>query len=385
MITELRARNILSFGPDAPSLGLRRLNVLIGPNGSGKSNLIEILSLFQSCPRELAVPIREGGGVRDWLWKGTSDPDVKIEAVIEHADKSIRHCLWFRAAGNRLEVARECIEDSNSDPSAAMPYYYDFSDKAGRARLNVAGGAPRTLEAAELHPEKSILAQVRDPHYYPEITTLAEYHESIRLYRDWSFARNTGVRTGQSADLPSDFLAEDASNLAIVLSTLRRTPDRKAALVNDLQQLYAGITDYDTIVEGGKIQLYINENGQMIPATRLSDGTLRYLSLLTILHHPTPPPLVAIEEPELGLHPDVLPRLADRLREASARMQLVVTTHSEVLVDAMTDTPEVVVVTERSDAGTSFSRLRHDDLREWLKKYSLGQLWTRGDLGGTRW
>lgn len=246
--------------------------------------------------------------------------------------------------------------------------------------LNVAGSAHRTLEHSEIHPEKSILAQVRDPHYYPEITALADYHENMRLYRDWSFARNTAVRTGQNVDLPADFLIEDASNLAIVLNTLRRTPERKAALVDDLRRLYTDITDYDTIVEGGKIQLYINENGRMIPATRLSDGTLRYLSLLSILHHPTPPPLVAIEEPELGLHPDVLPRLADLLREASERMQLVVTTHSEVLVDAMTDTPEVVVVTERSDTGTSFQRLRHDDLREWLSKYSLGQLWTRGDL-----
>ena len=123
----------------------------------------------------------------------------------------------------------------------------------------------------------------------------------------------------------------------------------------------------------------------MVPATRLSDGTLRFLCLLSILCHPNPPPLVCIEEPELGLHPDVLPVLSDLLREASQRCQLIVTTHSDMLVDTLTDTPESVVVCEKHDGMTEMHRLDKADLTEWLKRYSLGDLWTRGDLGGNRW
>jgi predicted ATPase len=389
MITQICARNILSFGPESEPLELRDLNVFIGPNGSGKSNLIEILSLFQACPRDLVVPVREGGGVQDWLWKGASNPVAQIEVVVEHPeiDRPIRHSLSFRAAagpGQRFEVSDERIENANPDAGETQPYLY-FGYENGRAMLNATGAARRTLERADIHPEKSILAQRRDPDFYPEITELAEYYEKIRLYRDWSFGRNTAARAGQNTDLPSDFLAEDASNLAVVLSALRRNPATKNAIIDDLRQLYDGVTDYEAIVDGGKVQLYLNENNRLIPATRLSDGTLRLFCLLCVLHHPTPPPLVAIEEPELGLHPDVLPRLAEIMREASTRTQLVVTTHSDALVDALSDSPEAVIVTERSDACTSFSRLRHDDLRTWLSKYSLGQLWTRGDLGGTRW
>ena len=122
-----------------------------------------------------------------------------------------------------------------------------------------------------------------------------------------------------------------------------------------------------------------------MPATRLSDGTLRYLSLLALLCDPTPPPLIVIEEPELGLHPDVLPTLARLLVEASARTQLVVTTHAPALVDALSETPESVLVCERGPQGTRIERLEAEPLAPWLEKFRLGELWTRGEIGGTRW
>ena len=94
---------------------------------------------------------------------------------------------------------------------------------------------------------------------------------------------------------------------------------------------------------------------------------------------------MAIEEPELGLHPDVLPTLARLLIEASERTQLVVTTHAPGLIDALSDTPESVFVCERGQDGTSLERLDANQLAPWLEKYRLGELWTRGEIGGTRW
>jgi predicted ATPase len=123
----------------------------------------------------------------------------------------------------------------------------------------------------------------------------------------------------------------------------------------------------------------------VIPATRLSDGTLHYLCLLAILCDPEPPPLICIEEPELGLHPDILPKVADLLRSAATRTQLIVTTHSDILVDAMTETPECVVVCAKEDGRTTMQRLVPEELEQWLAKYRLGQLWTKGQIGGNRW
>ncbi|MCH7745224.1 MAG: AAA family ATPase, partial [Chloroflexi bacterium] len=148
---------------------------------------------------------------------------------------------------------------------------------------------------------------------------------------------------------------------------------------------------YDRVlvgIEANTARLLIREKGltKPIPATRLSDGTLRFLSLLTILCHPKPPPLICIEEPELGLHPDIIPLIAELLRDASERTQLIVTTHSERLIDELSDIPESVVVCERGpEFGTEFKRLSSEQLGLWLEKYRLGELWQKGELGGVRW
>lgn len=150
--------------------------------------------------------------------------------------------------------------------------------------------------------------------------------------------------------------------------------------------MYDGIDDFDVQIEGGTVQVFFHEGRHTIPATRLSDGTLRYLCLLAILCHPNPGPLICIEEPELGLHPDVIPTLAELLKEASQRTQLIVTTHSDILIDALTDDPECILIANRSlQNGTTLERLDEEKLRPWLEKYRLGQLWTRGEIGGTRW
>ena len=167
-----------------------------------------------------------------------------------------------------------------------------------------------------------------------------------------------------------------------MLNRLRRAPSAKKRLLEAARKLYDGLTDFDVIVEGGTVQVFLEESGITVPATRLSDGTLRYLSLLAILCHDDPPPLVCIEEPELGLHPDLMPTIASLLREASTRCQLVVTTHSDVLVDALTEEPEAVVVCEKHEGRTMLRRLGHEDLSQWLARYSLGELWMKGEIGG---
>ena len=233
--------------------------------------------------------------------------------------------------------------------------------------------------------KESILSQRKDPDQYPELTYLATKYANIRLYREWSFGRSSVFRAPQAADLPGDRLEEDFSNLGLFLNHLRGMPSAKKSMLEHLGNLYEGLDDFDVRIKGGTVEVFLTEGDFIMPASRLSDGTLRYLCLLAILCDPDPPPLVCIEEPELGLHPDLLPKLADLMRTASARSQLVVTTHSDILVDAMTEEPEAVVVVEKHGAQTAMNRLSASDLKTWLEKYRLGELWTRGQIGGTRW
>lgn len=393
ILRSIKPGNLLSFSPETPALELEALNVLIGPNGSGKSNLIEALSLMRATPfdtitgsdDDLRGVISSGGGAQEWVWKGARSQPASVEVVVNNikSNQPLRHLFAF-VADQGFQFHDERIENEAPNGNAnEVSFYYRFQD--GHPVVNTAGKKPRKLEREYVNLERSILSQRRDPELYPEITFLAYNYPQWRIYREWVFGRNTVFRGPQRADTRNDRLEEDFSNLGLFLSRLRKTPKAKTAILEGLQDLYEGVTDFELIVEGGTVQIFFSEGDFSIPATRLSDGTLRYLCLMAILYDPQPPPLICIEEPELGLHPDILPKLADHLVRASERMQLIVTTHSDILVDAMTEHPEAIVVCEKHEGKTEMRRLKKEELTAWLDKYRLGELWTRGQIGGNRW
>ena len=387
LIKSIQMENLLSFGSENSSIPLRSLNVIIGPNGSGKSNVIEAISLLQATPNNLASTVRKGGGVREWLWKGCEEvPTARLEVVLPSATDSqmdLRYQFAFTAVNQRFEIVDECLETAkpySNDQENDFFFWYQnnrpvLSNKQGK----------RLLKREDLNPEQSVLSQRKDPDQYPELTWVGKQFEQIQIYRDWSFGRKAPLRQPQSVDAPNDFLAEDCSNLGLILSSLRRIPKVKKKILELLAELYQGIDDFDVSIEGGTVQIFLQEGDYTIPATRLSDGTLRYLGLIAILSHPKPPSLICIEEPELGLHRDIMPVIAKMLKEASERTQLIITTHSEALVDVLSDMPETVLVCEKYNGSTHLERLDNNNLNDWLKKYSLGQLWSRGDIGGNRW
>jgi predicted ATPase len=393
LLVRIKLENLLSFGPSPTALELENLNILIGPNAAGKSNLIEAVSLMRATPvsatasdMDLRGIVRRGGGVNEWVWKGDSRREASFDVAVNYpkGKQPLRHLLSFRSDGQGFRLEDERIENQSPFPGENEPYFY-YRFQHGQPVVNTKAARGRKLARETVNTDLSILAQRRDPEQYPEIAHLAEVYEKVRIYREWAFGRNTVFREPQRADMRSDRLEEDFSNLGLFLSRLRKTPKVKTAILEALKDLYQGVTDFEPVVEGGTVQVFFSEGDFSVPATRLSDGTLRYLCLLAILCDPAPGPLICIEEPELGLHPDILPKLADLLVQASERTQLIVTTHSDVLVDAMTGRPDVVVVCEKHDGKSVMRRLKKEDLTIWLDKYRLGQLWTRGQIGGTRW
>jgi predicted ATPase len=152
------------------------------------------------------------------------------------------------------------------------------------------------------------------------------------------------VREPCDAGLPNEYLEEDGANLGVVLDRLLALPLVKRQVLDSLRTFYGDAIDLRTSVEGGKVQTRLEERHlkTTIPLVRMSDGTIRWLALLAILLNPDPPPLVCIEEPELGLHPDMIHELAKLLIDASSRMQLIITTHSDRLIEEFTEMPESV-------------------------------------------
>ena len=394
LIQRLKISGMLSFGREGIDLPMEPLNVLIGPNGSGKSNFIEALALLQAAPHDLSAPIRRMGGISEWLWKGDDERQIAtVEAIIScpAGATPLHHTLLMWQQEERFEVALESIRDhrDHHDEEPSKAYYKATTDKVEINRLvedSSGERGMRTLDRSTVRRDQSILSQREDPDTYPELGRLQQQYRKIRLYRNWEFGPDAGLRRSPRADEPSTFLTERGENLPLVLSTLRG--DQRQAFVKSLQQLYDGIDNFQVEVRGGRAELFIVERGageRYVPASRLSDGTLRYMALAAILLDPEPPPLVVIEEPELGLHPDVVLSIGRMLVEASRRMQLVVTTHSRVLIDALDDLPSSVIVCDKHDGESVFERLDPTWLTEWLEQYSLGKLWSAGDLGGNPW
>ena len=429
-LKSIRPVNLLSFGPDTEEIELRPLNILIGPNGCGKSNFIEVLGLLRKLPdKDPWSTVIQTGGAPEWIWKGknaegkyptltviaggrvephfrrsnfesaglhgtdTSGPLHALAELMER-ERPVFYSIALRERDGAFEVVSERFHevDEGADPATAKPGGYE---RPSRTVFNSIAGAPGDFpeQLPKLTPGRSVLSlpasasqMTPDP---PRMREFAEEIERFAFYRDWVFGNGSKVRDVQPVGLDSYRLAMDSSNLAQVLKAWRDRGDQAVfdRLIEMLRKFYEPVKDVDTELLGTHLRIMIKEDGlnSRTPASRLSDGTLRWLMLLIVLLDPAPPPVVCIDEPDLGLHPDIIPTLADLLRDASTRTQLILTTHSRTLVECFSDDPESICVCEKFDGATEIRRLKADRLGVWLEKYSLGQLWSSGEIGGNRW
>lgn len=373
LIDKIRLRNILSFGDKGEEIELQPLNVIIGQNASGKSNLVDVFKLLRSLPQKKGLIdfVSRNGGIGEWIWKGArakehDNPTAEIGILLDKNNlqdnaynlDSVSYNISFDNFLQRLIIIDENIRHKNTEINRENIGNNDESILSNNYSLGL------------------------------EFETLIVAFSFSQIYSDLQTNRKSEIRKPQLPDAPNDFLDEDGSNLALILNDFEHRGKPKVKIVENLKKFYPRIKDYSVRILGGTVQLFIREEGleKPISAMRLSDGTLRYLCLLAILCHPEPPPLICIEEPEIGLHPDILPTIAELMIETSQRTQLIVTTHSDILVSAFSDVPEAVMVCEYDEEnGTQFRRLDEENLKEWLNEYSLGELWLKGEIGGTRW
>ena len=376
-IHSIRLRNFLSYGEKSEAIELLPLNVLIGTNASGKSNILGALSLLRSLPGDFQGAIQEGGGPSEWIWKGDQGKgpaEIEVKAHYEKGKASLSYRIAFEPQSlpdnKKSKIVQEILTKTTFDGKTI--FCFDL-EAEGRIKLEKREGA--------ISWDSPVLAGGLTP----ESGFLKIQFQLIRLYRDWNIGRRLITREPQSMTLPGDFLSEDMNNLALILNNLLGSGTEKA-LRDKFGLFYEGIERIQTKAHLGKVHISIYEKGlsQPISATRLSDGMLHYLCLLALLLHPEPPPLIAIEEPEIGMHPDMIRVIAELLIEASQRTQIIVTTHSDLLVSCLDEQPESVLVCERTESGSELRRLEKKKMKAWLKKYSLGEMWLMGELGGVR-
>ncbi|NJO18070.1 MAG: AAA family ATPase [Thioploca sp.] len=345
---------------------LSSLNILIGANGSGKTNFIAAFRLLNQIVREnLQLFISQQGGADTLLYFGQKKTD-QIELDLQFGNNGY-NCSLVPAAGDTLVFLSEQVRFHNKKYS--RPYVEELGSGQKETKL--------------LEKETKLLER------RASFTKIAVYVLSaIRSWRIYHFHdTSAGAKIKQRGNLSdNEILRADASNLAAFLYLLQETKEpyyRKiVAIIRMVTPFFHDFNLRPDPHNREKIQLEWREIGSdtYFNAHMLSDGTLRFMCLATLLLQPNLPSTILIDEPELGLHPYAITVLASLLRSVSKDAQVIVSTQSVSLVNQFS--PEDIIVVDRKDYQSTFSRLGEKDLEGWLDDYGMGDLWEKNVLGG---
>ena len=387
-LESLEVEGLLSFGVRT-SFEFGQLNILVGPNGSGKSNLLNCIRILRLAPLEIHAAF--DSTFEEWLYQGEIDGETLSHATLgtvpnlPSSPESVIHHLRLYPQANSRVALEELIAPGNMGKRAFFSGSYRRD-----GRLSVVGPGSRVrirvLNGDNYDPFSSILSQIRDASQYPEITRLATLYSQFRIYSEWTFGRDSVLRRPTPANRSTTVLSEDMSDLALVLNGLGNSEahDSIKKLLRELKQSYV---DYNTRIIFGRVGLELDETpfNKPLPAARLSDGTLRFLALAAILFQPQPPPLICLEEPELGMHPDMIRMVGEMIVDASKRSQLIITTHSEYLLTVLQDDFDMLFAFDSGSQGSEVTKLTKEEYHEWRSDHNLGKLWTSGEIGGVRY
>ena len=335
---------------------LDRLNILVGANGAGKSNFIQALALLgQIVEGQLGLYVGLNGGASALLSGGDTTSRIRLEL---DADPNSYEAVLVAAANDELIFDNEVVYFHG--PEYERPYSQSLGRGHKETKLSGAGGIA--------HYVFELLEGCRVYHFH-------DTSSDAPVKRMTSTADNLGLRS-------------DAGNLAAYLYRLRGSEDsaEQAAyrrIVGTIQLVAPFFRDFVLQPEGNdSIRLRWQQQGTdgIFSANQMSDGTLRFVCLATLLLQPNLPSLVVLDEPELGLHPFAIVQLASLLRQASTRSQVLIATQSVTLMNRF----EIgnLIVVERKDGASVFSRPDPATLEAWLAEYSLGELWEKNLLGG---
>lgn len=323
---------------------LRPLTVLVGANGAGKSNFIRAIELLGRMGlAELGLYVGRAGGASNLLY----DRRGRIALTIDAED-----------------VGYSAVLEPTEDDSLVL------AQEAVLGRRITAGGKSES--------------RLRQRNAEQDAVSVLDHLDHFRAYHFHDTSSDAPVKLFANA-ADNIVLREDAGNLAAVLLRLRDEEEAAYKRILGAIRLVAPFfRDFVLVPEGNadRIRLRWRQVGSdaIFSANQMSDGTLRFVCLVTLLLQRHLPGLIVLDEPELGLHPFAVVQLADMLRQASVDSQVLIATQSVTLMNQF-DLDDLVVV-ERQDGASTFSRPDPERLRGWLDDYSLGELWEKNLLGG---
>ncbi|GAA5522201.1 AAA family ATPase [Aliifodinibius salicampi] len=342
-------------------ISLTDINVLIGPNAIGKSNFISLFNLFNSLIKEeLQNYVAKSGGADSLLHYGSKETS-KMEFELFFGQNSYRIVLE-PTHDDKLLISKEYCRFHKKG------YDTPYTEKIGSSNFE-----------SNLNKKVRKNLRRRVPYYVQDAL------KNWKVYHFHDTSDDAGVKKTCKID-DNISLKKDASNLAAFLYRLKETAPENYSLIERTVkriipffgrfELHPSRLNEDTI----KLEWREQGNDKYFNANDLSDGTIRFISLATLLLQPSLPSTIIIDEPELGLHPKAISILGSLFRKASHRTQLIISTQSVNLVNEFD--PSDIMVLDRQDAQTKFEHLDLESLNNWLEDYSIGEIWEKNLIGG---
>lgn len=338
---------------------LRPMNVLIGANGAGKSNFLSIFKLLKGVGENSFQDfVMKSGGADVLLYFGQkTTPEIEIGLKFKELEYS---CKLAPFAGDSLYFRDE------------KPSYMGKPAMWTTPTSSLTAGKETSLVK-----------------YASEGVTIAD--RILSSMKDWQVYHfhdtSPGARMKKTVDINNnEVLHSDANNLAAFLYLLQETkPEYYQRITATVRLVAPFFNDFslrpnplnpNTVL----LRWREKESGSEFNADVLSDGTLRFICLAALLLQPRLPSTILIDEPELGLHPYAINLLASLLQSAASQTQVIVSTQSVTLVNQFQ--PEDVIVVDRIDGRSIFTRYTQVDLDHWLDEYGMGDLWEKNVLRG---
>jgi predicted ATPase len=411
MIKRIKVENFFSFGRETEII-LDSTNILVGINGSGKSNLLKAIKLLYE-----GVVGKEGFEkifLRDWSgfssvgnFSLTRAETIKITFEFDRLAISRiigREGFVFRSnpiyeievhkSGSTDYYFSETVYSLNTKSSHTEPFVF-LKVQNGRGVISTRqkGGSiglqhfPENEGSISFKPEELVLRQLSDPTRFYPLFTLKTAIEKIFVYEYFDTTFRSPIRALSSYNIEKNLLP-NGENLVQILQRIKNhhslAYEKIEALLTNINPMFKDI-GFDNI--GAKSLLVLRERSltRTVSVEHISDGTLRFLLLLSILYNPEKSGIICLDEPEIGLHPDMINTVAQAIKHAAAEgNQLIIATHSPLLLNAF-DLEDILIFEKNKNNETIINSKSEEDFEEWEGDFLVGQLWLTGKLGGVRW
>jgi predicted ATPase len=401
MIKKVEITNFYSFGK-AVVLLHPETNILIGINGSGKSNFLHVVRFLKEGVAGIGLKkhiLDNLGGFDNIYFKGHTNGNPANKISIQYTFDG--HFIASKNYGFRFNEDIVYTITLTRSPSYQNYYvsenlisesgyvYLDFHNGEGNLNDKVEEGSQseqNLINYTDFDPQELVIKEVSDTNRYYAITTIKKTIRDIAVYDYFDTTPKSLIRKPMLSTSEKR-LFSDGTNLPQILNTIKI--NHKASykkIVDMLIEVNPNFSGFDFNFIGGNIELMLEEKGlnSAVHVSNISDGTLRYLCLLSVLYNPERGGLVCIDEPETGLHPDMIINVANAIKEASSESTLIISTHSENLLNYF-DIENLKVFEKDDMNSTVVNSYEPAEFADWYEEFSIGQMWKQGDFGGVRY